>query len=86
MVAQPSGLGAAHGSHVVVIYNDGGRTYAMDNQSWTPRWVHDAAPMQAAQQFSGIDCSVKTARVLPEERKPKAHGSTSGNSRLATNY
>lgn len=85
VVAQPSGLGAAHGSHVVVIYNDGGRTYAMDNQSWTPRWLHGASPAKMAQQFSGIDCSVKTARVLPEERKSKVHGSAGANTRLATN-
>jgi hypothetical protein len=86
MVAQPTGLGAIRGSHVVVIYKDGERTYAMDNQSWTPRWVHDATPKQMAQQFSGIDYSVKMARVLPEERKAKAHGSTTrANTQLATN-
>jgi len=85
MVAQPTGLGAFHGSHVVVLYDDGGRVYAMDNQSWTPRWVHEATPTQMAQQFSGIDCSVKTARVMPAERKPKAHGVAEVNTRLATN-
>jgi len=69
VAAQPAfGTAAGRGSHAVVMYDDGGRIYAMDNQSWTPQWVHNAAPVQMAQQFSGINCSVKMARVLPMER------------------
>jgi hypothetical protein len=80
--AQPSGQGAARGSHVMVVYDDGGRTYAMDNQSWTPRWIREATPVQMAQQFSGVQCDVKMARVLPTRRAP---GHTGSNTRLATN-
>jgi len=70
---QPAfGTAAGRGSHAVVMYNDGGRTYVMDNQSWTPQWVHNAAPVQMAQQFSGIHCSVKMARVVPTVRETRA--------------
>ena len=42
MTAQPAfGTAAGRGSHAVVMYNDDGRTYVMDNQSWTPQWVHN---------------------------------------------
>lgn len=71
--AQPAfGTAAGRGSHAVAMYDDGGRTYVMDNQSWTPQWVHNAAPTQMAQQFSGINTSVKMARVVPLESAPKA--------------
>src|SRR5690242_9156939 len=32
------------GAHAVVVYNDDGRTYVMDNQSWAPRWVSQTSP------------------------------------------
>lgn len=85
MAPQPSGVGAARGSHVAVVYEDGGRTYMMDNQSWTPHWVHNATPLQMAQQFSGIQCSVKMARVMPEERGPKAPMHVRAGSQIAAN-
>jgi hypothetical protein len=55
----------------------------MDNQSWTPQWVRNAAPMQMAQQFSGIHSSVKMARVLPAQRTP--NGAAGKTSRIAVN-
>jgi hypothetical protein len=55
------------GAHAVVAYDDGGRTYVMDNQSWIPQWVHTAAPLQTAQQFSGINYNVRMARVVGDE-------------------
>jgi hypothetical protein len=57
-------------AHAVVTYDDGGRTYVMDNQSWSPQWVHDAAPIQMAQQFSGINCQVRIARVVSDPTPP----------------
>lgn len=64
LYAQPAGTEADRGSHAMVVYEDGGRSYAMDNQSWTPRWIHNASPKEMAQQFSGINYSVKMARVV----------------------
>lgn len=64
-VAGPSGPG--RGAHAVVAYDDGGRTYIMDNQSWTPKWIHTAAPLLMAQQFSGINANVRMARVMSDE-------------------
>ena len=55
-------------AHAVVAYNDGGRTYIMDNQSWAPQWIHNAAPMQMAQQFSGINANVRIARVMNDAK------------------
>lgn len=79
------GDGAGRGAHAVVIYDDGGRTYVMDNQSWTPQWVRNATPMQMAQQFSGINTSVKMARVLPEQRAQKSIGQPGKVARIAAN-
>lgn len=79
------GDGAGRGSHAVVIYDDGGRTYVMDNQSWTPQWVRDATPIHMAQQFSGINTSVKMARVLPEQRAPRDVSQPRRSTRLAAN-
>jgi hypothetical protein len=84
--AQPVlGEGAGRGSHAVVIYDDSGRTYVMDNQSWTPQWVRNATPMQMAQQFSGINTSVKMARVLPDQQAPKGIRQSGRITRLAAN-
>src|ERR1700679_2423132 len=33
--------GGLTGAHAVVIYEDEGRTYVMDNQSWQPKWIHE---------------------------------------------
>jgi len=85
IMAQPAGGGAARGSHAVVVYDDGGRTYVMDNQSWTPQWIRNAAPVQMAQQFSGINCSVKMARVISTDRTPKTLGLPSSARRIASN-
>jgi hypothetical protein len=70
--AQPTMGTTGRGAHAVVAYQDGDRTYIMDNQSWTPQWVHNAAPVQMAQQFSGINTSVKVARVVNSSALPKA--------------
>lgn len=50
------------GAHAVVAYNDAGRTYLMDNQSWMPTWVHDDGIAGMAQQFAGMDMKVSDAR------------------------
>ncbi len=50
-------------THAVVAYNDDGRTYIMDNQSWYPTWIHDASPTEMAQQFSGMDLHVDLAQT-----------------------
>jgi hypothetical protein len=68
----PSSPAANRGAHAVVSYDDGGRTYIMDNQSWAPKWIHDAEPVKMAQQFSGLNCDVKIARVLDDEIPRKA--------------
>ena len=79
------GTAGTRGAHAVVVYDDGGRTYVMDNQSWVPQWVRTAAPIQMAQQFSGINCSVKMARVLHDRSAPKAPAVPSPTMRLAAN-
>ena len=85
--AQPTGTGADRGSHAVVVYEDGGRTYVMDNQSWTPQWVRNASPKEMAQQFSGINCSVKMARVEDGDgvSTPKSPAKASVTRRVAAN-
>jgi hypothetical protein len=50
-----------NGAHAVVAYNDEGRTYVMDNQSWAPTWVHDGSAVAMTQQFSGMDYHVDRA-------------------------
>jgi hypothetical protein len=71
-------------AHAVVEYDDNGRTYVMDNQSWTPKWVHAGAPVQIAQRFSGIACDVKVARVLPDALPVVASGPVGSPVRLAS--
>lgn len=51
------------GAHAMVAYNDEGRTYLMDNQSWMPTWVHGDSVAGFAQQFSGMDMKVADART-----------------------
>jgi hypothetical protein len=79
------GTAGTRGSHAVVVYDDDGRTCVMDNQSWAPQWVHTAAPRQMAQQFSGINYSVKMARVLNDRSAPKALALPVATVRLAAN-
>ena len=55
------------GSHIVVAYEDRGRTYIMDNESWTPKWIHEASPAKMAQQMSGLDYKVQLARVVRDD-------------------
>ena len=86
ITAQPIlGEGPERGSHAVVVYDDRGRTYVMDNQSWTPQWVRNATPMHMAQQFSGINTSVKIARVLPEHAPLKGTSQPVKVTRFAAN-
>ena len=63
-LAGPLGDRKPHtGSHAVVAYQDDGRTYVMDNQSWQPMWVHGGASHAVTQKFSGMDFKVEDARV-----------------------
>ena len=50
------------GAHAAVAYNDGGRIYLIDNQSWMPKWVGNDSNKGWAQQFSGMDVNVLEAR------------------------
>jgi hypothetical protein len=50
------------GAHAMVAYNDGGRVYLMDNQSWMPTWVKDTGAAGLAQQFAGMDIKVTSVR------------------------
>jgi hypothetical protein len=71
------------GAHAVVLYQDGGRSYVMDNQSWAPQWLHEAAPLQMAQQFSGIACNVRVARMMNGDASGKSAFGTLDGSRIA---
>lgn len=50
------------GAHAAVAYNDDGRIYLIDNQSWMPKWVANDSNKGWAQQFSGMDVNVLEAR------------------------
>jgi len=56
--------GGVTGEHAVVVYEDEGRTYVMDNQSWQPKWIHDSSPESMSQQFLGMDVAISGARVV----------------------
>ena len=58
------GTRCAAGSHAVVAFEDRGRIYIADNQSWLPKWVQKASPATMAQQFSGRNLSVASAHVV----------------------
>jgi hypothetical protein len=60
--------GGLTGVHAVVAYEDKGRTYLMDNQSWQPKWIHDDSPLGMARQFGGMDTLVAKARVVDNAR------------------
>lgn len=49
------------GRHAVVCYQDGGRTYVMDDQRSRPVWVKPGTPKQIAQQISGTDMIITEA-------------------------
>ncbi len=80
---QVLGTAVGRGSHAVVMYDDGVRIYVMDNQSWTPQWVHHAAPVPMAQQFSGINYNVKMARVVNGDNSRKAAATAKATPRTA---
>jgi hypothetical protein len=71
MAAGSSGIG---GAHAVVAYQDAGRIYVMDNQSWAPQWVRDGSTVQVAQRFSGINAEVRVARIEPAPSMPTRAG------------
>ena len=53
-------LGGA-GAHAVVVYNDKGRIYVMDNQSTSPTWVAQGSSAAMMEQFGGMDLSIRKA-------------------------
>lgn len=57
--------------HAAVIYNDGGRTYVMDNQRGAPLWVHQGSVTNMLQRFAGPDIAVLAAKP---ELDPSRHG------------
>jgi hypothetical protein len=62
------------GAHAVVVYDDQGRTYVMDNQSWQPKWIHDASPTVMATQFAGMNTFVDDACVIDSARRTMPPG------------
>jgi len=54
--------------HAVVVYEDGGRSYVMDNQSWVPRWVEKSSENQTAIQFEGMDSKIVSAWKVKEAK------------------
>jgi hypothetical protein len=58
---EDAGRLAASRGHAVVAFQDGGRTYLMDNQSWTPRWMESTNTRDLAVQFEGMNTRVVTA-------------------------
>ena len=85
-VPQPGFVPAVGGeaaSHAVVAHEDGGRAYIMDNQSWSPQWIQNGAPLQMAQRFSGINTDVKVARVMEDSHSELNAWDISGTTRLA---
>jgi len=56
--------GGLSGEHAVVVYEDQGRAYVMDNQSWQPKWIHGSTPLQISQEFSGMDVAISAARIV----------------------
>ena len=65
--------GGATGSHAMVAYEDQGRTYLMDNQSWQPRWIHEDSPFGMARQAGGMNSLVANARVV--DKSPLSNAS-----------
>lgn len=62
--------GGFSGAHAVVVYEDMGRTYVMDNESWQPKWIHDSSPAAAAERFSGMHTLVADAQIISEPQHP----------------
>lgn len=52
------------GAHAIVAYNDGGRMYVTDNQSWMPQWVRGDSAEELARQVGGMDHHITAAREL----------------------
>jgi len=73
-VAPINERGGLTGAHAVVIYEDDGRIYVMDNQSWQPKWIHEASTIDMARQFAGMDIAVGEARVLGTAGHATARG------------
>ena len=71
-VAPINERGGITGAHAVVAYEDQGRTYIMDNQSWQPKWIHSDSPSGMARQFCGMDVLVAKARVVDNFRSSSA--------------
>ncbi len=61
-----------NGAHAVVVYNDDGRTYVMDNQSWLPTWVPGGSIVATAQQFSGMNFGILGAHALSSSDTAKS--------------
>ena len=66
--------GGQVGTHAVVVYEDDGRTYVMDNQSWQPKWIHDASLAGMASQFAGMNIAVGDTRVIDKCHREKIQG------------
>jgi hypothetical protein len=56
--------GAATGRHAVVVYQEGSRTYVMDNMTWSPKWVKTGSGQTIAQTFSGQGVYVASAQEM----------------------
>jgi len=66
--------------HAVVVYQDGGRTYIMDNQSWTPRWVEHAPDKGMALQYEGMNSQVVMTWKVNGTSSPTRFSKHYGNS------
>ena len=58
------GLTPAVAAHAAVVYDDGGRTYMTDNQSWLPTWIGNGSLTAMAQTYAGPGVYVTDAAVL----------------------
>jgi hypothetical protein len=65
--------GGAILGHAVVVYEDRGRTYVMDNQSWAPRWINPAPVGTMLGQFGGLQAQVQRAFVVDSSAKAPPH-------------
>lgn len=62
--AASASANSVESGHAIVAYEDGGRTYVIDNQSWAPQWVYNGSPAELARQFSGIGFEITQAKVV----------------------
>lgn len=74
--------------HAVVIYEDEGRTYIMDNQMSRPVWVPNSASLrEKVGQIAGVETNVISAwnlKVSPAKCRPNSHGANSSLAGLAS--